>query len=346
MKKTIAALAALAATGLFADLYMAGDSTMCNYQPRQYPQQGWGQALPELMKNPDKLHNWAIGGRSAKSFKNEGRWQTLVDALKPGDYVIVAFGHNDANKAKAERYSTPEEYKDLMRSFAADVKAKKATIVFATSIPHSGGFTENDGVMNVRGSAAGIGPYVDATRELGKELNVPVLDLNKYACDNLPKIGFAASNKLYMRIAPGEYENHPNGKSDGCHIRDTGAFFFAQGAVRLAKAQKLKIMELFKDPEKVVHTPIPFGGPGANATLMKDDFSKEEIAYANEEAANKEAKKNEKKPAGQDDWRSEIMALRREAEARGMSKDDANRWAAAEYRRRQGNSKTKTKRKK
>ena len=134
-------LAGLLAGPVFADLYLAGDSTMCNYADRQYPQQGWGQALYKYMKNPESLHNWAIGGRSAKSYKAEGRWQKIVDALKPGDFVIIAFGHNDANKRKVERYSSPSDYKDLMRGFAADVKGKGATLVFATSIPHSGGIS-------------------------------------------------------------------------------------------------------------------------------------------------------------------------------------------------------------
>lgn len=322
MKKTLA-LAALALAGAaFGDLYMVGDSTMCNYAPRQYPQQGWGQALAEFMKNPDQLHNWAIGGRSAKSYKAEGRWQKVVDALQKGDYVIIAFGHNDSNKAKTERYSTPEDYRALMTGFVEDVRAKGATPIFATSIPHSGGVSvDADGNTHVRGSAAGIGPYVDSTIQLGQSLGVPVLDLNKYACEEFPKMGADAVFKLYMRISPNEYQNYPTGKSDGCHTRDTGAFFFARAAVLLAARQRLDICKLWKNPKTVTHTPIPWGGPGSDAKPMKDDFSKEEIAYANEEGA-------------KNDWRREIMDLRREAEAKGMSKDDASRWAAQEYRRR------------
>ena len=69
MKKILLATAAAFSCtfSLLADLYLAGDSTMCNYADRQYPQQGWGQALARHMKNPDLLHNWAVGGRSAKS---------------------------------------------------------------------------------------------------------------------------------------------------------------------------------------------------------------------------------------------------------------------------------------
>ena len=284
MKKLMIAATLIAASTLaFADLYMAGDSTMCNYAPRQYPQQGWGQALTEFMKDPEKLHNFAIGGRSARSFKNEGRWQKLVDSLNKGDYVIIAFGHNDSNKNKVERYSSVPDYKEFMKGFVEDARAKGATPIFATSIPHSGGFSQDDeGKMHVRGGAAGIGGYVAATCELGEELGVPVLDLNKFACEKLPKLGLEKSNRLYMRIKPGEYERFPNGNGDGCHTRDTGAFFFAKAAVTLAKKQNLPIMELFKDPATVTHKPIGWGGPGSDAKPPKDDFSAEEIPYANE----------------------------------------------------------------
>lgn len=325
MKSILFAVGALCAATSFADLYLAGDSTMCNYADRQYPQQGWGQALAKYMKNPDQLHNWAIGGRSAKSYKAEGRWQSIVDALKPGDFVIVAFGHNDANRAKEERYSTPEDYKALMKGFAEDVRAKKATIIFATSIPHSGGVSvDGEGNTHVRGSAAGIGPYVDMTRTLGGEMKIPVLDLNAHACSEFEKMGAEKVFRLYMRIQPGEYANHPNGKGDGCHTRDTGADFFARAAVDMCFARKLPVAKLFKKTSTVKFVPIGFNGPGTK-TVLKDDFTKDEIAYANEAAANREAAR---------DWRAEIMDLRREAESKGMSGDEAKRWAAAEFRRR------------
>lgn len=340
MRRLILAMSAAAFTVVaWADLYMAGDSTMCNYNlQRQYPQQGWGQALAEFMKDPDQLHNRAIGGRSARSFKEEGRWQGIVNDLKAGDYVIIAFGHNDSNRNKKERYSTPEDFKELMRGFAEDVKAKQANVVFATSIPHSGGFTQKDGVMNVRAGAAGIGPYVAKTIELAKELGVPCLDINGYAAKHLPEeLGLEKSMRLYMRIKPGEYKRLPGGQSDGCHTRDTGAFWFAQAAVKMAFEQNLAICELWKNPADVVHTPVAWGGPSGEVAPLKDDFSAEEIPYANEEAANKEAAKAASKPV--EDWQREIMDLRRKAQSEGMSKEDALKWAAQEYRRRHSKSK-------
>ena len=274
----------------YADIFLVGDSTMCNYQDRQYPQQGWGQALYKFMKDPGRLHNKAIGGRSARSFKAEGRWQGVVDALKPGDFVVVAFGHNDANKAKKERYSSKEDYKALMKGFSDDVKAKGATILFATSIPHSGGVTkDSEGKTHVRGSAAGIGPYVEATRELGRENGIEVLDLNAYACEKFPELGQDEVFRLYMRIKPGEYKRFPDGNGDGCHTRDTGADFFARAVVAMCRERKLPVANLFKDPAEVPLKPIGFDGKPTDSIVRADDFSKEEIAYAN---------------ADKSDWRS------------------------------------------
>ena len=132
----------------------------------------------------------------------------------------------------------------------------------------------------MRGSAAGIGPYVAATRELGAELGVEVLDLNAYACKAFEQMGADDAFKLYMRIQPGEYAAHPQGKNDGCHTRDTGADFFARAALEMCFERKLPMAKLFKDPKNVTFTPIGFNGPGKDAKPLKDDFTKDEVAYA------------------------------------------------------------------
>ena len=90
-------------------------------------------------------------------------------------------------------------------------------------------------------------------RELAAELNVPLLDLNRYAEENLPKLGIDGAKALYMLVRPGEYANYPDGKNDAAHIRDAGAYFYAKGAVEMARAQGLSLADLLKDP-----TIVPF----------------------------------------------------------------------------------------
>ena len=262
-RTVIAAVLALAAWGSFAaepQLYMAGDSIMTEYKSDMFPQYGWGQALKSFMKDPSALHNFARSGWSARRFRESGRWEECIASkLNAGDWIIVSFGHNDMNKKRNKPpkndYSTIDEYKAFLKGFAADAKEKNANIAFATSIAHSSGFGEKDGVMTVDGGATGLGPYVAAMREVAAELDAPLLDMNRYAEENLPKMGLEKAKALYMVVKPGEYANYPDGKTDPAHIRDTGAFFYAKGAVEMARAQNLTLAELFKDPSSVPFVP-------------------------------------------------------------------------------------------
>jgi lysophospholipase L1-like esterase len=86
---------------------VAGDSTVQTYDVVHYPQAGWGQFLACGLKPGAVVINRAIGGRSTKSFIAEGRWDRLMAEIKPGDTVLIQFGHNDATKAKPERYADP-----------------------------------------------------------------------------------------------------------------------------------------------------------------------------------------------------------------------------------------------
>ena len=253
---------------------MAGDSIMTDYRPSEWPQYGWGQSLKAFMKDPSRLHNFARSGWSARRFRESGRWESCIASkLKAGDWVIVSFGHNDSNRKRNKPpkndYSTPEEYKAFLAGFAADAKAKGANIAFATSIAHSDGFSETDGAMRVDGGAKGLGPYVAAMRETAAEIGVPLLDLNRYAEENLPKLGMEKSLALYMFVKPGECANYPDGKQDAAHVRDTGAFFYAKAAAEMARSQNLSIAGLWKDPASVRFVPSVAPVPSALATPFK-----------------------------------------------------------------------------
>ena len=248
---------------------MAGDSIMAEYRPAEWPQYGWGQALKVFMKDPSALHNFARSGWSARRFRESGRWEKCIASkLKPGDWAIVSFGHNDMNRRRNKPpkndYSTIDEYKEFLRGFAADAKAKGANIAFATSIAHSSGFSAKGAAMTVDGGATGLGPYVAAMREVAAELNAPLLDLNRYAEENLPGLGLEKAKSLYMFVSPGEYENYPKGKHDAAHIRDRGAFFYAKAAVEMARSQNLSLAAMFKDPSSV-----PFVPPVAPVTCAR-----------------------------------------------------------------------------
>ncbi len=264
--KTVVAVVIAFASGILLaaepQLYMAGDSIMAEYKGDMFPQYGWGQALRSFMKEPASLHNFARSGWSARRFRESGRWKNCIASkLKPGDWVIVSFGHNDSNRRRNKPpkndYSRIDEYKAFLRGFADDARAKGANIAFATSVPSSAGFSTSNGVMRVGGDdlSMRISEYVEAMRGLAAEIGVPLLDLNRYAEENLPKLGADKAKSLYMVVAPGEFQNFPKGKRDPTHVRDEGAFFYARGAVEMAQSLNLSLAELLKDPSGVPFVP-------------------------------------------------------------------------------------------
>lgn len=74
-------------------LYLIGDSTV---RVGTEGQRGWGEEFGEYFDTGRiEVVNRAIGGRSSRTFRTEGRWDAILEELEPGDFVIMQFGHND-----------------------------------------------------------------------------------------------------------------------------------------------------------------------------------------------------------------------------------------------------------
>ncbi|KAL5354978.1 SGNH hydrolase-type esterase domain-containing protein [Aspergillus floccosus] len=88
---------------LAATLYLAGDSTMAAAGGGSGTD-GWGQYVSSDVSVT--VSNKAIGGRSARSYTREGRFQAIADVLQPGDYVVIEFGHNDGGSLSTDNGRT------------------------------------------------------------------------------------------------------------------------------------------------------------------------------------------------------------------------------------------------
>ena len=139
-------------------LHIVGDSTVKSGGTRGMF--GWGERIAPFF-NAEKINvvNHAIGGRSARTYFTEGRWEKVAAQIKPGDFVIIQFGHNDqgrigdpANKNRADgkgigdetvEDTKPDGTKELvhtfgwyMAKFVTEAKAKGATAIICSPIPH------------------------------------------------------------------------------------------------------------------------------------------------------------------------------------------------------------------
>ncbi|KAL3466136.1 SGNH hydrolase-type esterase domain-containing protein [Aspergillus heterothallicus] len=101
MKSIALSSLSLLPCALAQTLYLAGDSTMATGSDNT---DGWGDYIASSVSIP--VANHAIGGRSARSYTREGRFQEIADLLQAGDYVVIEFGHNDGGSLSTDNGRT------------------------------------------------------------------------------------------------------------------------------------------------------------------------------------------------------------------------------------------------
>ncbi len=136
-------------------LWIVGDSTVNSPAPKR----GWGQDLGNFF-DPSRINvvNRAIGGRSSRTYFTEGRWESVLNSLKPGDWVIVQFGHNDGGRPDASSkfrgsvqgigdntedvtlangtVETVHSFGWYLKSYARSAQAKGARVILCSPVPH------------------------------------------------------------------------------------------------------------------------------------------------------------------------------------------------------------------
>src|SRR5205807_2069437 len=153
-------------------VYLAGDSTMAKKLPEKRPETGWGEMLAQFFQdNTVNIDNRAQNGRSTRTFISEGRWQAIVDALKPGDFVFIQFGHNDESKEKVDRYTPPADYRSNLIKFITEARAKKVTPVLLTSVMRRK-FDKDGKLVDTHGEYPGI------VRSAAAEYKVALIDMH------------------------------------------------------------------------------------------------------------------------------------------------------------------------
>jgi lysophospholipase L1-like esterase len=219
-------------------IFMIGNSTMADKPFKDgNPEKGWGQIFPLYFKEGIRIENHAVNGRSTKSFIDEGRWDTVFSRIKPGDFVIMEFGHNDAKKEDPKRFADANtDYKWNLERFINETRNKGGIPILATPIVRRR-FDEQGKFYDVHGD------YPKVVRELSENMNVLLLDLHKKSEEYIIKLGAERSKNFYLHIGADEYSSLPEGKTDDTHLSPTGAFRICDFA---ADEIKIKIHQLSK----------------------------------------------------------------------------------------------------
>ena len=187
-------------------VWIIGDSTVSSFADNYYyPRYGWGTQIDKYLDGTYEVKNIALSGRSSKSYVNDKEYKELTAGMKQGDYLLIGFGHND-EKAEADRYTDPNgDYKtagsfanSLYENYIKTAQAAGTTVILCTPIVRRTATAEwSDSNLHITKDSGDFkgGDYAQSIRNLGKELNIPVVDMTKM------------TKELYDTLGPDETVN-------------------------------------------------------------------------------------------------------------------------------------------
>lgn len=222
-------------------VWLIGDSTVADYSlekdysEKRYPVMGWGQVFQAFLASDSLdfirhlvrtdsvlVDDRARGGRSTRSFFEEGRWSDVYRHLSPGDLVLIQFGHNDASVNKGERYTSLTGYKEFLRLYVNQARDKGAIPILVTPVARNYPWKEGR-LGNTHGD------YPAAMREVASETGAYLIDLTELSMEFFTGKGQGyVSMTYFMNFPPGIYQGYPDGSSDNTHFQPAGATAVAQ----------------------------------------------------------------------------------------------------------------------
>lgn len=224
-------------------IFIIGDSTAAEKSiSNGSTERGWGMVLQGFFDEGVRVENHAINGRSSRSFYSEGRWQEVIDKVRPGDYVVIQFGHND-EKPKPDRHTDVGTTFDAhLAQYVIETKAKGATPILMSPVvrrnfylkpekqdddeklretTYKGENVNSDTLVDTHGE------YAKVAQRVAKRYNAIFIDANKITHDIEQSLGVEGSRKLHMWIEPGKYSWAPKGRQDNTHYNVYGAHIIA-----------------------------------------------------------------------------------------------------------------------
>jgi lysophospholipase L1-like esterase len=196
-------------------IYLLGDSTVCD-QPAE-PWNSWGQMLPRFLKPQVAVANHAESGETIANSLRAQRFEKVFSLMKTGDYLFIQFGHNDM---KDKATNALEVYKSNLKRVVARTRSLGGTPVLVTSMERKAGI---DGPT--------LMGYPDAVREVAKDENCALIDLN------------TMSQIFYHALGA----NLDKAFQDGTHHNNYGSYELARCVVEGIKKAKLPLAKLIVD---------------------------------------------------------------------------------------------------
>lgn len=233
-------------------VHIIGDSTMADYVENTTRTRGWGEMLQEFFIEEAEVVNYARGGRSSRSFCEEGRWDKVKENMSSGDYVLIQFAHNDEKEGGKDgedgRGTAPwTTYKSYLEKYVDETRELGGIPVFVTPIIRR--YFMEDGTISPKGCHdLGIAPddstlnYVRVMKHVARNKGVQLVDMTASTKAFAEALG--AEQTIKCIYVP----------TDGTHTQATGAAYYARLAVDGLREQGI-LKEYIMDNTSLVLNP-------------------------------------------------------------------------------------------
>lgn len=222
-------------------LYIAGDSTAAQKGADQKPMAGWGEYFQGHFGPDITVDNRAINGRSTKSFLAQGRLADIERDFRPGDYLLIQFGHNDEKVEDLDRYTDPAtDYRLNLIRFIDSARSRGGFPVLLTSVSRRRFTAEGEP------DPLAVGEYPQAMREVAGVTGTALLDIFASSQALYRQLGAEESRRLFMHLPKAWHPNYPEGVTDDTH-------FCNEGARRVASLVAAAIRDSADLPELAQH---------------------------------------------------------------------------------------------
>lgn len=203
-------------------VYLCGNSTVVDQETE--PWASWGQMIPRWFDNKIAIANHAYSGLATSSFIGQKRLDKIMSTIKPGDWVIVEFGHNDQKERRAGS-GAYYNFAHNLKIFIDRVRGAKANIVFVTPTQRRAWEDDNATIKETHGD------YPAAMEEVARRENVPVIDLHRMTREFFQALGYEDSKRALVHYPANTFPNQPNELADNTHFNPYGAYEVAKMVV-------------------------------------------------------------------------------------------------------------------
>jgi lysophospholipase L1-like esterase len=217
-------------------VYIAGDSTVTDQA--QEPFVGWGQMLPRFFNERVAVANHAESGRALYSFKSERRLEKILSTIKPGDYLLVQFGHND-QKDKSPGSGPFTTYKENLKFYIAQARNKGAQPVVIT--PMERRRWDGDKPLQT------LSDFAEAARQAAQEENVPLIDLHAMSLQFYRALGPEKSKGAFVHYPANSFPGQTEPLKDDTHFNAYGGYQLARCVVEGIRQKVPELAELLAD---------------------------------------------------------------------------------------------------